>query len=605
VWSSRLFWKLFGTFAAVSVLATFVFATAVVNWQEEQITRLLEGQLHDTAIIVAHEVSARLADESQSAGLQGFIQNLASRTHTRLTVTALDGRVLADSDHDPSAMDNHKNRPEMVQAAAGSVGISQRVSPTLGVPMLYVAVTAEHDGQPIALIRGALPLDQLNRRAAELRWSVIKASALVNLIALLIVYAVVRRIVQPVAALKDAARAIASGELVARIPVTGRDEFGTLADAIRTMNAELARRLNQLRSNAQQLRTVLGSMTEGVVAIDARRRVLFANQAARQLLAITDPEVEGKPLWNLSRYPRLEQAVAEALAGHTGTRYELELDGKPPRALTFNVTEIPHDSGMGIVLVLHDVTDLRRLERLRQEFVANVSHELKTPLASIKAYAETLADGALADPQHNVVFVERIAEQAERLDSLIQDLLSLARIEAGQNTPEPVDMDLNHVLPDWAGDHLPAADAKQISLTWVIIPTPVLVSVDPESLRQILDNLLANAIKYTPPGGRVQVRWRSQGDQAVIEVEDTGIGIARVEQERIFERFYRVDKARSRELGGTGLGLSIVKHLTQSLGGQVSVRSQLGSGSIFVLLLPLLPAGGRASFSSTTAPHKD
>jgi len=603
MWSSRLFWKLFGTFAAVSVLATIVFATAVVTWQEQQITRLLEGQLHDTATIVAHEVSSRLVDESQSADLQAFIQSLARRTHTRLTVTALDGRVLADSDHDPSAMDNHKNRPEMVQAAAGSVGISQRVSPTLGLPMLYVAVSAEHDGQPIALVRGALPLDQLHRRAAELRWSVVKASAVVSLIALLIVYVVVRRTVRPVAALKDAARAIAAGELVARIPVTGRDEFGTLADAVRTMNEELARRLSQLRSNAQQLRTVLGSMTEGVVAIDARRRVLFANQAARQLLGIADADLEGKLLWNIARYPQLEQAVEEALAGKTGTRYELEFDGKPPRALTLNVTEIPHDTGMGLVLVLHDVTDLRRLERLRQEFVANVSHELKTPLASIKAYAETLADGALADPEHNHIFVERIAEQAERLDLLIQDLLSLAHIEAGQRNLEPVEMDLNHVLPDWAADHLSAAEAKQISLTWTLAPAELRVCVDPESLRQILDNLLVNAIKYTPAGGRVQVRWRAQQDRVVIEVEDTGIGIARTEQERIFERFYRVDKARSRELGGTGLGLSIVKHLTQSLGGQVSVKSQLGAGSTFQLLLPLVPSGGRASFSASLAPH--
>ena len=261
--------------------------------------------------------------------------------------------------------------------------------------------------------------------------------------------------------------------------------------------------------------------------------------------------------------------------------------GPPQRYLSTTVSAVPGTSDGGVILVLHDITDLRRLENLRREFVANVSHELKTPLASIQAYSETLLAGALQDEENNETFVSRIVEQSERLSMLIQDLLSLARVEAGDHPFEFVELNLGHFLQDCLNHHKSLAGKGAIELRADTPEQEVFVHVDPEGMRQILDNLVDNAIKYTPPGGTVQIGVRPESDQAVITVSDSGVGIGSSHLERIFERFYRVDKARSRELGGTGLGLAIVKHLVGAFNGSVDVESRVGEGTTFTVKIPL------------------
>jgi two-component system phosphate regulon sensor histidine kinase PhoR len=410
-------------------------------------------------------------------------------------------------------------------------------------------------------------------------------AAAVFLCVSLVSYWVVRRIVQPIAAITAAADAIAKGNYQQRIYVDNRDELGQLAGTLNRMCQDLDTRMTQLSQSHERQATVLGGMIEGVIAVDRRERVLFANTAAGRLFDFRPPFVEGRRLLEVVRNHALDEAVTAALATGQPQRLETTQEGSDKKSVAIQATPLPGDPCPGVVLVMHETTELRRLESLRQEFMANVSHELKTPLSSIKAYAETLRNGALDDREASVKFVERIQEQADRLHHLILDMLSLTRIESEQEGFDIVAVPVDACLESYR----PAADAKRIEIVTEPPQTACFVRADAEGLREILDNLVDNAIKYTPEEGRVVVRWWQVDPRnvAVIEIADTGIGISNDDLPRVFERFYRVDKARSRKLGGTGLGLAIVKHLAQSFGGGVTVESRKGKGSTFVVELPL------------------
>lgn len=352
-------------------------------------------------------------------------------------------------------------------------------------------------------------------------------------------------------------------------------------------------RIAQLEQDRQQLTAVLGGMAEGVLAVDSRRRLVFANASADRLFGL-GPGSVGRLVPELIRAPQVLDAVNATLTSSEAYRGEVTMGGRDAglrsqhRTLAVHGTPLPGTPGPGALLVFHDVSDLRRLERVRQEFVANVSHELKTPLASIKAYTETLIDWALHDETVNIKFLKRIEEQAERLNQLILDLLSLARLESGQEVYQHGPLVPTPVISDCVDHHRAVAESKSQTLTLDLgsVDGDTYVLADEEAVRQICDNLIDNAIKYTPEGGSVRVSCRLEGDAVVVDVADSGIGIPRDDLPRVFERFYRVDKARSREMGGTGLGLSIVKHLVQSIGGQISVDSRVGVGSTFTVHFP-------------------
>jgi two-component system, OmpR family, phosphate regulon sensor histidine kinase PhoR len=371
--------------------------------------------------------------------------------------------------------------------------------------------------------------------------------------------------------------------------------IGSLTRAFNLAAAEIQGRHERLDQDRQQLRVVLEAMDEAVIAVDARRRLLFANASAQRLFGLEEAAA-GRLVPELIRSPQVQEAVEATLrlAGPDAYQGELSLPWREvtsrgqSRVLSARGTPLPGRPAPGVVLVFHDVTELRRLERMRQDFVANASHELKTPLASIKAYNETLLDWALHDETVNTRFLERIDEQVERLNQLILDLLSLARIESGQEPFEHSPLSVVPVVLSCLEAHQGRAEAKGLSLEFYSngLDDSAQVLADDEAIRQIVDNLVDNAIKYTPEGRSVSVSCWGDHDEICIEVADTGIGIPRDELPRIFERFYRVDKARSRELGGTGLGLSIVKHLVGSIGGQIDVTSRLGSGSRFTVHVP-------------------
>jgi two-component system phosphate regulon sensor histidine kinase PhoR len=436
---------------------------------------------------------------------------------------------------------------------------------------------------------------------SEWYWALL---AIVGLGVLALSYWLVAHVIRPLESLIKSAEAIASGDYTQRVYVENRDELGTLARTFNRMSQELNARMTQLSQTGDRQATVLGGMIEGVIAVDGRQRIVLANRAAGRLFDFRPPTAEGRSLLEVVRNHAVYEAVTKALATRQPQRLETKSGIQHPAAsiqhLNVHVQPLPGEPCPGVVLVMHDTTELRRLESLRRDFIANVSHELKTPLTSIKAYSETLRNGAMNDPEASQRFLARIEEQSDRLHHLILDMLMLARIESDQQAFEIVPVDVAQVTNSCLENQRPAAQAKRIQLELQPSESPCRVRADYEGLREILDNLIDNAIKYTPEGGKVSVSWhdrhsgsrsedrgaRSENSTVRIAVRDTGIGIKQDDQRRVFERFYRVDKARSRELGGTGLGLAIVKHLAQSFDGTVGVESEPGKGSTFWIELP-------------------
>lgn len=382
------------------------------------------------------------------------------------------------------------------------------------------------------------------------------------------------------------------------------DSFGSLAAELNALAQEAAEQISRqlahnqdLEQNKTLFESILGTMIEGVLVLDAQRRVLYFNAAARQVLGCSDRNVEGRPLWEVLRANDLNEAIDAVYDSGQEFRKETELQ-RSKSVVEITAVRLPLHPHPGVVVVLHEVTELRSLERMRREFVSNVSHELKTPLTSIQAYADTLLDGGLADEAHNRKFVERILEQSDRLQALIQDMLRLARIESQSEAFHLRPVPMVKVLEMCVDARLAVARSRQIELKLHTGGPEVNVMADPSGLQTIFENLISNSLNYTPAGGHVHVRWTISNGHVTVEVQDDGIGIAQQDQERIFERFYRVDKARSRGVGGNGLGLSIVKHLTSVFEGEIEVDSTAGRGSTFRIRLPVTTQSAQSSSSA-------
>jgi two-component system phosphate regulon sensor histidine kinase PhoR len=520
-----------------------------------------------------------------------------------VTVLAADGRVLADSDEDPALMENHATRPEVEEARAAGSGTTTRYSRTLHRPMMYLAQAADGAGG-VGFVRVALPLEGVRDHLAGLRNIVGIAALLTGLFATGLAFYLARQVARPLRDLAAAAGHIAVGGFGRTVNVVGTGEVSDLARTFNHMSGRLAEQFGQLEDDRQQLGTILANMNEGVIAVDAEEHVRFANSRAHDLLELSvDGQVDGQKFGNLVRQRGLLEAIRHALTAADPYQAELSWAGTTTRDLVVHAAHIPGPAPAGAVLVIHDATELRRLERIRQEFAANASHELKTPLSVIKAAAETLLEGAGDDPVHRQLFLEQIATQADRLHALILDLLSIARIEARVDTFEPMVVGLGAEVAACIERHRAKAEAKsQILEAEPPAGGDIAAWADAEAVEQILDNLVDNALKYTPTGGHIRVQWGADSRSAFLAVEDTGIGIPAADLPRVFERFYRVDKARSRELGGTGLGLSIVKHLAHAMGGEVAAESQVGGGSTFTVRLPREREQTSASIRTAAGP---
>lgn len=427
---------------------------------------------------------------------------------------------------------------------------------------------------------------------AVLRWRMMSAALILLGVGAGVMMQVMRGLITPILDLTQATELMSKGQLPDRVHAEFDDEIGQLATSFNEMiqnvesrRAELQRNQLRMGRDNEQLATVLEAMVEGVIAVDREERILLANTAAIRLLDLTAFNVVGRRTWESIRIPQIHNLIRMTL-NEDQDQHRMEFNVPWTQSIVAAVaSRLPGNPCPGVALVLHDVSDLRRLENLRRDFVSNVSHELKTPLSAIGAYTETLLNGGLEDGEFARVFVTRISEQSDRLHSLILDLLELARLESSGHDVNVDVIDVNAVLRSSTEAHQAIVSSKQLSLVTDLCDGPLSGKADAEGLRTIIDNLIGNAINYTPAGGTVTVRSRHDGDWVVFEVEDNGVGIPKEFQTRIFERFFRVDRARSREVGGTGLGLSIVKHYCQLFGGSIKVASQVGQGSVFTVHL--------------------
>jgi len=517
------------------------------------------------------EMSARGRD---ARGLDSLVHALTATTGRRLTVVDRSGAVLADSDFPQGqlgSLENHAARPEIREALAGRTGTDLRRSVSTGRDELKVAIPSSHGA-----VRISAPLPQVEEAISHSRGAVLLGAFIAALAAAVLALAFAVNVTRPLRRLRDAAEAIARGDRPA-LDVRGRHEVGQLARALRTVDDNLSGRLADLERERAGMAALIGSMVEGVVACDARGTVTAVNPAARELLGLGDGAAP--PVQEIFRPRAAREAIDATLhAGTEVTDLEVEVDHR-----TVLLSGRALKDG-GAVFVVHDLTTLKRLEAVRRDFVANVSHELKTPLTVIRGFAETLRkDEPPRDVAHG--FLDTMLANTRRMQQLIDDLLDLSRIESRAWTPEPEPVELEPLAREvWAGLSQ-RGNAPTLTFETDITSGAALLA-DRDALRQILVNVLDNAARYTPAGGTVTVRARPEGDQLRLEVSDTGSGIPSDQLSRIFERFYRVDPARSRELGGTGLGLAIVKHLVEAQGGRVEALSVLGAGTTIRIVLP-------------------
>ena len=524
MWSTRLLWKASFVYGGLYVLFAITYALIVPQQQRMILTRQLRQRLYDDAVLLRDQLAPAFT-EMPPTKVESVIT--AFRRQSRMRVTLIDprGNVIADSDEDPHRMRDHGARPEILDAAQKGWGEAIRQSATLGQRMFYLALPFEVDGRKQGYIRVASPYDEIDRDVADLNRKVLLMAIAFGVLVFPVSVLLMRRIDQFHSRLAVSARSVATGDFGQELPAM-KGELGQLATIFNAMQVGLRRQIDDVRTNSDRMLTVLNGMTEGILAVDPNQRVLLANPASTALLEITIKDVVGRPLLEAIRSRDAQQVVLECLQDTNFRTRERNISTGNRRLLRLLAARLPGSPCPGVVVVIHDITELRRLENLRRDFVANVSHELKTPLAAIKAYAETLRLGAIDDPGNRLKFVERIEEQANRLHQLILDLLHLARVETGKEAfefEEVAILDVVNTCIDQLGETAANSGVKMITESPL---EPISVWADIDGLQTIVDNLVSNAIKYTPRDGEIRLRWRREGRFATIEVQDTGIGIA-------------------------------------------------------------------------------
>lgn len=584
----RMRWRIFLSFLLVTLL-TLTAVTCLDGTLFERFYRQdALKNLEQSAWILASQMLPLVADE---AATDRLCKELGGKADRRITVVHASGKVLGDSLERPEHMANHADRPEIRQALEGGVGRQQHFSQTLHEEMLYVAVPVQKDGTILAAVRAAKPLGQLRETFHAvykgLACIALAAAALTALVSLWLA----RRFTRPLDEIGQGLKYYAEGRFDQKISVPGTLELAQVARGMNVMSAHLNDRIRTIERQRNEQQAVLTSMREGVLALDAEERILFLNDSARLQLHIPDVLGAGRNLQEAVRNSEVQRLAAAVLKDHRDAEGEINLrDGDAERFLQVRATALRDAASrpIGVLLVLNDITRLRHLETVRRDFVANVSHELKTPVTAIKGYVETLLDGAMQDPADQRRFLGIISRQSERLNAIIEDLLLLSRLEGGDAGAdvEKTENPLRKILDASTESCAVLANEKNIALEIKCAPE-LAIQCNPVLLEDAVTNLVNNAIRYSKPNTRVQIEAAGNPrGGAAIRVRDQGCGISKEHLPRLFERFYRVDKARSRQQGGTGLGLSIVKHIVHLHGGTLQVESEPGKGSLFEILLP-------------------
>ncbi len=585
----RLIWQLFPSFLAIT-LPTLVAATVYGSVAFRRFyLRHVEQQLHQVAEIVVSEVTGTVVSESPD-DMDALCKRLgqAGNGQMRLTIIASDGKVLGDSERDPAGMDDHSTRDEIVKAQREGFGRSVRSSPTLGQKMMYVAVPVTQEGQAVAVVRTALLITDIDRALNQIYVSIAWAGLIVALCAAFLSLLISRRISLPVTRMKRIAQLFADGQLNIRVPTAGAAELDDLAKALNEMATQLQDRILTITRQRNELKAILSSLVEGVIAVDSRGRIVSVNKAAAGLLSIDPSHAQGRSVEELIRNVGLQQFVRDTLNSDRPLEQDVTFPGEGERFFHVHGASLvdPQAERAGAVIVLSDMTRIHRLENLRRDFVANVSHELKTPVTSIQGFVEAILEGGSQEVEQTQRYLGIIAKHASRLNAIIDDLLSLSRLEEAGD-PRSLQFEPTRLRPVLeAALELSSVRAEQRNVALDLrCDETIEAKINGPLLEQAVVNLVDNAAKYSDEGNRVVIGAGVQDNEVLLSVSDTGCGIPPEHLDRIFERFYVVDKSRSRKLGGTGLGLAIVKHIALVHGGQVVVESTPGKGTTFTMHL--------------------
>ena len=579
-----LLWQLYSSYLIVllfSILAaSLYFSNALKSFFLEELVSDLEAR--------AYLLENQFRDRNASS-ISELCKELGEKSKTRITYILPNGLVLGDSKENPKIMDNHADRPEIIPALNGKPGKSLRYSHTLEKEMVYVAIPVlGKSGDVLGVIRTSLPISSVNETLHSTYWKIFLGGLLIAVFAIGISFYFSSRFNRPIEEMKKGAVRFAKGELKDKLPIPNIEELASLAEAMNEMAAHLDERIDSEVSQRNEKDAILSSMIEGVLAVDLEEKILSINEAATGLLGIKPENAYGRQIQEMVRNSELENFVRKTLSSKIPLEDEIALGGPHERYLQLHGTALrdTQNNQIGALIVLNDVTRIHRLENMRKDFVANVSHELKTPITSIKGFVETLLDGAYKDPKDAKRFLGIISKHTDRLNSIIEDLLSLSRLEEEKEGKISLkESSLKNVLKTAIQVCETKSKTKNIEVA-LDCPEEVQVRINPPLLEQAIVNLLDNAIKYSENHTKVEVSAYPNDKEISISVKDEGYGIDQLHLPRLFERFYRVDKSRSRDLGGTGLGLAIVKHIVNVHKGSINVESSLNKGSIFTIHLP-------------------
>jgi two-component system phosphate regulon sensor histidine kinase PhoR len=584
-------WKITLTFTLLAAVIFLLLHAYVQTSVRRSSVADLKESLETQARLLARELPLHARPDPT---LQRLVTDLDALTHARVTLIAPDGAVVADSREDPAAMENHADRPERLQALSQGRGSALRFSHTLKIDMLYVAVP--RPGEPEFIVRLAQPLTEVRAHMRHLQRVMLAAFLLAVAAVWLLSVPLAGHLTAPVRVLARIARRVDRGDLQARVEALAEPEVAELGTVLNEALDSLSRLLQVSQRESRYYAAILQQMSDAVVIVDQQGRVQFVNAAFARLFGTDEQAAQGKSAEEIALSYELSSLLSRALEQGAAQHDEVRVLTPEARSFATAVTPLHDDADqtIGAVALLHDVTDLRRFDEVRREFVANASHELRTPAGSIKALAEALQVGALTDPEAGPRFVQQIVDAADRLTSILDDMLILTRVERGRQLLKPERVNVARAMQDAIEQLRIQAEGQGITVRGEA-PDEDTVTADPAGLHTVLLNLTDNAIKYTPEGGTVTLTGRAAPGGYEIAVSDTGVGISPEHHARIFERFYRVDKARDRATGGTGLGLAIVKHVVESHGGRVSVQSVPEQGSTFTIFFPTASEGGNAA----------
>jgi two-component system phosphate regulon sensor histidine kinase PhoR len=517
-----------------------------------------------------------LADPARQEELDNFVKDFGKRIRTRITVIDSEGLVLADSEEDPKRMENHRYRPELYKALSGQPGRSVRFSNTVKQDMLYVSIPLEKEGRIVGALRVSLFLKDIQHLLSAVKKDIVITVIILILLALVVAFLVSRGLIKPIKDLIGGSRQVASGDFSTRVYPRTNDELKDLAESFNGMTEEIKRLFEDLTRRKEELESILSSIQEGLVVLDRQDKIILANQSFKRI--VRNDLVEGKYYWEAARSTRFVDLVRRTREGKRSLQEEFELNEKD---FLCSASYLP--SSESIIITAHDLSEVRRLEKVKRDLVLNVSHELRTPLTAIKGFVETLECEA---PEKDRYFLGIIKRNTDRLIKIVEDLLLLAELEEKGIVIQAERVDLRALTENIIKIFELRAKEKELTLELLADPELPLITADPFALEQMFINLIDNSLKYTDRGA-VRISLKRKFDDILIEIEDTGIGIPAEHLDRIFERFYVADKSRSKKLGGTGLGLAIVKHIVLAHQGRISVRSEPGIGTTFSIILPI------------------